>query len=438
MAAARTSSAPDWRAGVRELERMVGARIAGAEPPYVEEVSADAIRHFAHAYGDSNPIYSDPGYAAASVRSELVAPPLFPIATGIPEAPDDDARDVDVAALLGTPPPTVPSADRWTLHAPITVGLRLGRESRLHDVTLEDDRPSAWIVRVAERTEYRSEETVYATHDRIRRYGPGARDDGRSAARALATYTHAELTEIERLYDAELVRGARPLHVRDVRPGDALGPIVKGPLTVTDLITYRAGVGPGPLGAAALRLGHLHRRVRPELWSPNEHGVAETLERRHWDEQYARSLGYPTAYDYSHTRLNWLAHLLANWMGDGGWAWELQGAASAHNYVGDTHWIAGEVRTVIDAGVVGSVVVDLTARNQLDEVTFTGTGAVLLPNDDAPAVTATAIAAFEEELLAGAPRRGGDQPSTGRVTRPTRTSRRPGGSRGTAGRRDRT
>ena len=123
--------------------------------------------------------------------------------------------------------------------------------------------------------------------------------------------------------------------------------------------------------------------------------------------------------------------------GDGGWVWELQGAASARNYVGDTHWIAAEVRTVIDAGVVGSVVVDLTARNQLDEVTFTGTAAVLLPNDDALAVTTAAIAAFEAELLAGAPRPGSDPAGAERVSPRTRTSRRPGGSRETAGRRDR-
>src|SRR5947207_7058512 len=126
MAAARTSSAPDWRARVRELEGLVGATVAAAESPYVEQVNPDAIRHFARAYGDDNPFYSDPAYAAASARGELIAPPLFPIATGIPEPPDAGRRAVDVDELLGVPPPAAPSADRWTLHAPLTVGLRLG------------------------------------------------------------------------------------------------------------------------------------------------------------------------------------------------------------------------------------------------------------------------------------------------------------------------
>src|SRR5947207_12924760 len=133
MAAARTSSAPDWRARVRELEGLVGATVAAAESPYVEQVNPDAIRHFARAYGDDNPFYSDPAYAAASARGELIAPPLFPIATGIPGPPDARRRAVHGPGMLRAPPPAAASADRRPLHAPHPGGPRLGAEPSRQD-----------------------------------------------------------------------------------------------------------------------------------------------------------------------------------------------------------------------------------------------------------------------------------------------------------------
>ena len=352
-----------------------------------------AIRLFARAYGDGNPLYSDPRYAEHSVRGELVAPPLFPIATGQP-APPHGAPAIDIASTLGVEPPGAPSADRWTLHRPLVLGTRLSRSSTLHSVTLEDEPGSRWVVAACERTIYEAAGVVYATHDRVRRYRPRAGRTPDRGLRPLAHYTDAELSEIERAYDAEVVRGPHPRRTRDITTGEPLGPIVKGPLTVTDLIAYRDGVGPGPLGAEALRLGYLNRKHRPTQWSPNTHGAFETLERRHWDVDYAQSLGYPSAYDYSHTRLTWLTHLLTNWIGDGGWLWQIEGTMHAANYVGDTHWITGIVRAVEDTPTSGIVTIDLSARNQHGEITYAGSAIVLLPTEPATFVTTETIGAF--------------------------------------------
>jgi acyl dehydratase len=388
------SSADEPRASggrVHELRRLVGSPIASSEPSHLEQVTPDAIRLFARAYGDGNPIYSDPVYAERSVRGELIAPPLFPIAMGQPAEPRVPSATVDVAAVLGVAPPSAPSADRWTLHRPLVVGTRLSRSSTLHAVDVGDDTALPNVVDATERTVYEASGVVYATHDRVRRFRPIDDPEPGPDPRSLAHYTRAELAEIERAYEAEVVRGSEPRRACDVAAGDSLGPIVKGPLTVTDLVTYRGGVGPGPLGAEALRLGYLSRRQRPARWSANTQGAPETLERRHWDVEYARSLGYPSAYDYSHTRLTWLTHLLTNWMGDGGWVWQVEGAMHAANYVGDTHWVTGVVLAVEDAPACGVVDIELTARNQRAEVTYRGSAIVLLPPEPATCVT---IAAF--------------------------------------------
>jgi acyl dehydratase len=54
-------------------------------PPTLNEVERGAIRRFAEALGDGNPIYFDPDYARASGMPNVVAPPTFPLSfhTGI-------------------------------------------------------------------------------------------------------------------------------------------------------------------------------------------------------------------------------------------------------------------------------------------------------------------------------------------------------------------
>jgi acyl dehydratase len=52
--------------------------IGRASPPTLNEVEKGAIRHFAEALGDYNPIYYDEEYARASGYPTIVAPPTFP------------------------------------------------------------------------------------------------------------------------------------------------------------------------------------------------------------------------------------------------------------------------------------------------------------------------------------------------------------------------
>lgn len=52
--------------------------IGRASPPTLNEVEKGAIRKFAEAIGDYNPIYYDEEYARASGYPTIVAPPTFP------------------------------------------------------------------------------------------------------------------------------------------------------------------------------------------------------------------------------------------------------------------------------------------------------------------------------------------------------------------------
>jgi acyl dehydratase len=52
--------------------------VGRSSPPTLNEVEKGAIRRFAEALGDFNPIYHDEEYARASGYPTLVAPPTFP------------------------------------------------------------------------------------------------------------------------------------------------------------------------------------------------------------------------------------------------------------------------------------------------------------------------------------------------------------------------
>ena len=47
----------------RGKQRM-GIPVVQPNPPHNYEVTSDGVRHFAYGYGDDNPLYCDPEYAA--------------------------------------------------------------------------------------------------------------------------------------------------------------------------------------------------------------------------------------------------------------------------------------------------------------------------------------------------------------------------------------
>jgi hypothetical protein len=78
-------------------------------------------------------------------------------------------------------------------------------------------------------------------------------------------------------------------------------------------------------------------------------------------------------------RTNWMVHLITNWMGDGAWLWKMSASVIKFNYVGDTHWMTGEIM----AFDVSSSTVEIAVKgtNQRGEVTCVGSAVVILPTD---------------------------------------------------------
>ena len=165
-------------------------------------------------------------------------------------------------------------------------------------------------------------------------------------------------TVIEPYTDEELARDRRGLRSRsaprrrgapshgwweDVEEGDEIGPLVKGPLRVTDMVCWHVGMGMGLYGVKALRLGYDQRQRVPRFFRPDDLNIPDVQQRVHWDPEWARRAGNPASYDYGRMRETWLIHLCTDWMGDDAWLWKLDCQFRRFNYVGDTHWMRGRV-----------------------------------------------------------------------------------------------
>jgi len=196
-------------------------------------------------------------------------------------------------------------------------------------------------------------------------------------ARPERRYTDAELAEAYDLYRREEVRGATPRYWDDVKVGEALPRMLKGPMTVTGFIAYAQGWGGLYIRANKLAWAMIDKH--PGIGIKNRFGIPDCPERVHWEEEFALKVGAPGAYDYGPERCSWLTHHLTNWMGDAGFLRQASCKIRRHNPAGDILFFDG---TVTGKRVEGDrCLVDIAqeARNQDGELSVVGSGVVELP-----------------------------------------------------------
>jgi hypothetical protein len=196
-------------------------------------------------------------------------------------------------------------------------------------------------------------------------------------------YEDQEIEAIEAQYAAESRRGSEPRYWEGVAVGDVVGPMVKGPLTVTDMICWHVGMGMGLYGVKPLRLSYQNRTRIPRFFHRDDLNVPDVMQRVHWDPEFARRSGNPATFDYGRMRETWLIHLCTDWMGDDAWLWKLDCEFRRFNYVGDTQWLSGVVTSrYLAEGGRPAIDVELSATNQRGELTTPGHATILLPSTE--------------------------------------------------------
>jgi len=376
--------------GIAALRRRIGVAQPHPQPPHYRYPNEDAFRAVAEAMGDDNPLWCDPDHAARSRWGGPIAPPHLVGGDTLIGENEVTTLDAATAQLLKGDPIRGAHAfysgsfrEWW---APLRPGTRVTRRNALVGV---HDKRSDFAARAVH--EWTAEVftavggPVLAAQYRlmIRTEREKAEERGKYRDVEIRPYTDEELARIDEAYASEIARrrGAEPRWWEDVEEGDEVGPLVKGPLRVTDIVCWHAGMGMGLYGVRALRLGYLQRQRTPRFFRPDDLNVPDVQQRVHWDPEWARRAGNPAIYDYGRMRETWLIHLCTDWMGDDAWLWKLDCEFRRFNYVGDTHWMRGRVvRRYLNEEGRPAVDLEVWGENQRGETTTPGHASILLPS----------------------------------------------------------
>jgi acyl dehydratase len=357
-----------------DLRKLIDVPIEDSLEPWYNEATRDSIRHWAHGIGDDNPLWCEPDYAAQTKYGRVLAPPSFIF-------PLNRSFSGYVGGLAGVHAMFAGIDVIW--HKPMMAGDQFTTKVRLKDLVEHETRFAGRSIQQIYRCEfYDQKHELVAEGDSwcFRTERDTARERGtkyeEEKKKAPVHYTRDDLAKIFALYEAEEIRGANPRYIEDVKVGDKLRTMVKGPMTVTGFIAFAQGWG--GLYIRSNRLAWKQLQKHPGLGIPNKFGIPDVPERVHWEDDLAALVGTPAAYDYGPERCSWMSHQLTDWMGDSGFLRHLEVKIRRHNPVGDTLYLNGEVTRTLEEGDAHYAEIAQKATNQDGALSVLATGTVRL------------------------------------------------------------
>ena len=228
--------------GLNSLRQLIGVPIEDSLEPWCYEATRDNIRHYAHGIGDDNPLWCDPDYAAKTKYGQLVAPPSFVF-------PLNRILSGYVGGLPGVH--AMWAGANLTWHKPILRGDEFTTKARLKDLIEHNTRFAGRAIQQIYHVDYYNQNNEHVAGGDswcFRTERDTARERGtkytETKQKEPVYYSREDLGKIFAFYEAEPIRGATPRYIEEVKVGDRLATMVKGPMTVTGFIAYaQAGEG---------------------------------------------------------------------------------------------------------------------------------------------------------------------------------------------------
>ncbi|MBI4081719.1 MAG: MaoC family dehydratase N-terminal domain-containing protein [Candidatus Lambdaproteobacteria bacterium] len=333
------------------------------------DASADAIRHFAFGIGDDNPLWIDPDYAKKTRYGRLVAPPgflcsvMYPILHGAPML-------APLSSLIG--------GVEYRFGVPVLEGDRLlavPRQKETYEKKSGSGRRLIFVISEITYTNQRNEVVGTATGTMIRATQVG---EELLFERPLYRYSQPELDEIGKAIRAETRTGGKPLKGSDVKVGQEIPTIVRGPLTIGDMVCWQAAIGPSYRAAG---LGYLDCLKAPHAAVKNPvTGWPVKYSQQHEDPHLAAQRGMPGPFDNGVMRFAWVSPLITNWMGDAGVLKRLYVQVRKPHIYADTIWYSGKVVEKSEQQEGTLVKIAIRGTDQLGAQTTGGDADVLLPS----------------------------------------------------------
>lgn len=345
------------------------------EPYFNTQATRDTIYHFVEGIGDVNPLYRDPEYAKKTKYGKIVAPPCFLFSVWWP------GRAIGLPGIHGWD-----SGKDWRFYKPILEGDEISYtvvQTRL------DERPSkvtggrVWMQHSDTTYKNQRDETIAVCDGwTTRAERSAAGKTGKYMSIQKHTPTKEEMDKIIAAYDAEKVRGAKPRYWEDVKEGEEVTPMVKGPLSIRDMIAWMMGGGSPFMKAHKIYFDFVRRHSATAMIDHST-GALDAPEMVHIEDSRAQEIGIPAAYDYGNQRISWLGNLITNWMGDDAFLKRFQAELRRFNLVGDTTWLKGKVtKKYVDEDGEHCVDIECHGENQRGEIIMPGSATIALPSRD--------------------------------------------------------
>ena len=360
----------------------LGVWAAARSQELLSTATPEAIRNFAHSYGDDNPLYTDPDYGSSTRWGGQVAPQIMAAVLNAPLRGDRLPKELKGGSYRGIH--AFVSGGTWEWYRPIHPGDTLYSFSGLESVEeKESEFAGRSVIRVLRDVKINQHAEVVGVYRTLVIYTERkkARDKGKYSSIEEPSYTKTDIDALDAIYAAETVRGAAPRLWEDVAVGDELGTMAKGPLTTTDMIVFHSGgYGFVPYGLKTGRLAYRNRQRIAPFYIDNAYGVPDVAQRVHWDSEWAKAIGNPRAYDYGVLRECWIHHFLTDWMGDAAVVVRQHDEIRKFNYHGDIQYLTGRVDGKRMEDDLTLVDVSVEVRNQRGDTTAQADATISLPS----------------------------------------------------------
>lgn len=363
-----------------KLRSTIGVKKPGVRNAWNTEASYDSIKQYAWGIGDPNPLWADHEYAAASPLGGIVAPPswLYSCMIGPLGPGSQPSKKTGMPGIHG-----LYIGDSWELHDHVRLGDKIHAERFLDSVDELESNYAGRMIRVVYATQFYREDgtSLGIARSEIRKHERGAstKKRGKYADIEPWVWSDEELDQIATQYAAEKPRGTDPLDWRKITVGDEIPARLKGPMTVTSIITFMMGWG-SPF-CMTDRIAHEYIRLHPRANVPDSLTRAPDFpERAHWDELLWREIGFPLGYDMGPARVSWFSHLLTDWIGDAGRIKTYRVDLREPNWLGDITWCRGKILEARIEDGEPTVKLELRGESQRGRIHARGEAYVVLGN----------------------------------------------------------
>jgi acyl dehydratase len=372
----------------QEWPQPIGSKWFGVKNTMITQ---DTIRNYCNCVGDLNPLFRDETYAKNTRWGGIIAPPM--IIHYIAQA----------SGGLGIEPPNVKErGDRPRIHGvgALNVGSKIEFYEPIHpgdtfscvdkyigvEEVTKKEKPVPRLLRHRGQRKFINQhgkiavvaagiEMLMIPEEPLKKGEKKIKMGDRFPEEWRHYYSEEEIATIDKAMEDEEIRGAIPRYWEDVNVGDELIPVIKGPLTATDIACGMAfrGFLPGM---------EIRRRVdkADDCYSNIDPRTGDMFGeyRCHVEDYLARMYGEPGAFAAGTQFLEWTCHITTNWMGDDAILKRLSTRNKRMMGVGDTCWVKGKVAKKYVEDNEYLVDLDIEGTSWFGHTIFTGSTTVRL------------------------------------------------------------